>query len=145
MKKINVKILVLSLCFVFAVLLPSCSDSSADGTEISSTELAKLPEGFSTEDCPLYFVEEIVSVTDKGTSNYFSYEIVFNSKADYQSILDFYSDRFPNAITKDFGIAYNLLYVPSSSGGYMINYNIYSGLTKGTLGECTVIVTVSDY
>jgi len=112
---------------------------------IPSSELSKLPEGFPLESCPLYFTEEIVSVTNKGSESYFSYEIVFNSSAEYQTLVDLYSERFPSAIEKDFGIAYNLLSVPASGSGYMCNFNIYSDLTKGEKGICTVVVTVSEY
>lgn len=134
------------LIFIFALLfvLAGCSSNSV-GTELSSSDLEKLPENFPLDKCPLYSVEEIVSVTNKGSDSYYSYEIVFNSNAEYQAIIDFYFEFFPSAITKDFGIAYNLLSVPASGSGYMCNFNIYSSVTKGEAGECTVVVTVSEY
>lgn len=143
MKKIVLlSFFILLLTCIFS--LSGCS-SENDAMTIPSSELSKLPEGFPLESCPLYFTEEIVSVTNKGSESYFSYEIVFNSSAEYQTLVDLYSERFPSAIEKDFGIAYNLLSVPASGSGYMCNFNIYSDLTKGEKGICTVVVTVSEY
>lgn len=135
--------------FIFLILtgilhLSGCS-SETDAFSVPEAELSKLPEGFPLESCPLLFTEEIVSVTNKGSDSYFSYEIVFNSGAEYQTLVDLYSETFPSAIEKDFGIAYNLLSVPASGSGYMCNFNIYSDLTKGEKGICTVVVTVSEY
>ena len=132
------------LLLTFGLSLSGCS-SENDASVIPASELSKLPENFPLEHCPLFFTEEIVSVTNKGSDSYFSYEIVFNSGAEYQTLVDLYSERFPSAIEKDFGIAYNLLSVPASGSGYMCNFNIYSDLTKGEKGICTIGVTVSEY
>ena len=43
------------------------------------------------------------------------------------------------------GICTDNPFVPASGSGYMCNFNIYSDLTKGEKGICTVVVTVSEY
>ncbi|MBQ4628050.1 MAG: hypothetical protein IJB44_03125 [Clostridia bacterium] len=131
------------LIFILIFSIAGCS--SGDGLSLPADQLELLPENFPLDSCPFYCSEEIVSVISKGSDSFFSYEIIFNSGAEYQEIVDFYVQCFPSAITKDFGIAYNLLSVPASSGGYMCNFNIYSDITHGEKGKCTVIVTVSEY
>ena len=124
------------------MLFASCGGS--DPSKVNEAELKKLPENYPLESAPLYGMVEIVSVTNKGSDSYFSYEIVFNSRQKYEDIIDYYTKFYSNSITNDFGIAYSILHIPVSTG-YMCNMSIYSSVTKGENGECTVQITVSDY
>ena len=136
------KTISLVLAFLLSfMLLSSCGSNPA---KMNEAELKKLPEGYPLEIAPLYGMVEIVSVTDKGSVGYFSYEIVFNSSQNYEDIVAYYTKFFSNAITNDFGIAYSILHIPESTG-YMCNMSIYSSVTKGENGVCTVQITVSDY
>ena len=137
------KAISLFLALVVALtLLASCGGSNP--SKVNEAELKKLPENYPLEAAPLYGMTEIVSVTNKGSDSYFSYEIIFNSTQKYENVVDYYSKFFSNVITNDFGIAYSILYIPQS-GGYMCNLSIYSSVTKGTNGESTVQITVSEY
>ena len=137
------KIIITVVSVILSIfVLASCG--GGNNASVNEAELSKLPENYPLESAPLYGMCEIVSVTNKGSDSYFSYEIVFNSTQQYEDIIEYYSEFFSDAITNDFGIAYSILHVPDSTG-YMCNMSIYSSVTKGEKGECTVMITVSDY
>jgi len=153
MKK-KYRVVFLLFAVLASLLLVSCSGNSANdeipALEIADEEFAKLPEGFPITKCPLYGVAEIVTVENTGSESYYSYDITFNSWFEYEEIIAYYGSKFPDAITKDFGIVYSYFVVPSKLSTetekyYMLNYNIYSDMTLGSKGMCTVVVSISEY
>ncbi|MDF2685123.1 MAG: hypothetical protein K0S55_304 [Clostridia bacterium] len=127
-------------------ILTSCggNGNEADTSTGDSAELAKLPEDFPISSAPLYKMVELVSISNNNSENYISYDITFNSDANYDELVEYYSGFFEKPIIKDFGIALNVVYVPENTG-YMCNYNIFSDKSKGEKGTCTVTMTVSTY
>lgn len=110
-----------------------------------NSEMAKIPSDYPINDAPVYAMIEFVSYTDNSAGDQYSSELVFNSSADYQTLLTYYKKLFPDAILTDFGIAYNILNVPKHGEQYMVGVNIYSSLKSGVKGACTVTMTVIDY
>ena len=136
---------------IFAILIlanmfiiTSCSNNKVDSNMGDENELAKLPEEYPLSSAPLFKIAELISISDKNSENYISYDITFNSDAGYDEVVEYYSNFFKDPITKDFGIALNLVYVPEDTG-YMCNFSIFSNKTKGTKGNCTITMSVSTY
>jgi hypothetical protein len=125
-------------------IITACGGNKANTDTGNSAELEKLPEDFPLNDAPLYKIAELVSITNSNSENYISYEVTFNSDAEYNDLVDYYSNFYKEPIVKDFGIATSVVFVPESTG-YMCSYNILSNKSQGTKGTCTVTMTVSTY
>ena len=131
------KILILILLAI-TVFLSSCGSSS------DKTELAKIPKEFPTHNAPIYNIAEFVSYTDKSIADQYSAEVVYNTYSDYEATIEYYKNRFPDGIYKDFAVAYTILNVMPAGEGHLVNIRIYSTVNKGEKGLCTISISALE-
>ncbi|MBQ6809599.1 MAG: hypothetical protein IJP09_02680 [Clostridia bacterium] len=130
--------LIFSAAFVL-LLLTACG-----GPNVNKEELAKIPENFPQENAPIYNIAEFISYTDNTMAGQYSAEIVYNTYADYDSVVEYYKEYFPNAICTDFGIAYNVLNVMPAGEGHLVSVRIYSSINQGESGACTITISALE-
>lgn len=131
---------ILTVILLTAILtLTACG-----GETTNSAELAKIPEEFPVNNAPICNIAEFISYTDKSMADQYSAEVVYNSSSEYDEIVEFYKTAFPDAICTDFGISYNLINVMPLGEGHLVSVRIYSSLSNGENGLCTVTISALE-
>ena len=121
------------------LLLSACGKS-----EYNKEEFAKIPAEFPIHNAPIYAIEEFISYTDNTTAEQYSAEIVYNSSAEYDEIVKYYKETFPDAICTDFGIAYNIINVMPLGEGHLVSVRIQSSINSGERGRCTITISALE-
>lgn len=123
---------------ILTILLSACGNSQ------NKNELSKIPEDFPVQNAPICDISEFISYTDKSIAGQYSAEVVYNSNSDYDTVIKFYKDAFPDGICTDFGVAYNILNVMPAGEGHLVSVRIYSTINKGENGSCTVTISALE-
>ena len=130
----------LTVFLLTAILtLTACGKSTQN-----SAELAKIPEEFPVHNAPICNIAEFISYTDKSAADQYYAEVVYNSSSEYEDIIEYYQNAFPDAICTDFGVAYNFVNVMPIGEGHLVSVRIYSSLISGENGLCTVTITALE-